>query len=228
MRRANWLGLLVLVCGGLALAEAPPDAGQRRALEGPALHVGLGVVTVLKVPGARRVASGNADLLQSSLQANGVVLLVGVAPGQTTLSIWTRDGERVDHEVTTGHDFGVVPEAVREFRQVLGEADGVTVRLVGRRLVVDGVVSSPDEAERLAQAIALSALDVVNQVKPAAAEQHGAAGATAALARAGFVAARVVLVEQSFVIVGEVGCDEDRERAERVVRAALAGQPKKP
>lgn len=112
-----------------------------------------------------RLAVGNGKVLSAAPVTGGQVVLVGQSPGSTVLQVWLRDGSR--HRILVNvapSDLDGTLEAVRE---LLAGADGVAVRLTGRRIVLEGEAAGARARERAAAVAALYpgvVLDFVGKV----------------------------------------------------------------
>lgn len=137
---AALLALALLLGVGAAAAES----ADREQLE---LYVGE--VRVLQVGELRRIAIGNGKVLQASALDRGQLLLIPEAPGQSVLYLWTRDGAERHLSIS------VVPadasRMLSEVRAMLGDTPGVTPRIVGDKVVIEGSGVSEEQAVRIAE-----------------------------------------------------------------------------
>jgi serine/threonine-protein kinase len=76
---------------------------QRRSVE---VHVGSVLITlekgtqkVMDMPGIQRIAIGDAAIADVKTIGSNQVLVIGVAPGKTTLLVWTKDNGRLSYTV---------------------------------------------------------------------------------------------------------------------------------
>lgn len=103
------------------------------------INMFVGEVRVLKIGDIDRVAVGNGKLLSTSILKNGQLVLLAEEAGDTALHIWGKQGWEKDIRISIGSsDSG---RTVSEIQQLLSSIDGVTVREVGGRAVVEGTVS---------------------------------------------------------------------------------------
>jgi Flp pilus assembly secretin CpaC len=82
---------------------------------------------VLTVPGLTRLAVGNADVADIKALGNNQVLLVGRAPGETTVRIWRQGGSaafEIKLQVAKGHAPVVAPVPVTISRPAPASASG--------------------------------------------------------------------------------------------------------
>ena len=124
---------LILLPTLLVLAIEASASGRSLDLyAGQAKTLGLGTIT--------RVAVGNPEIVNYKVLENGSLLLIGVQPGISTVSIW-KDGDRHDTlEITVlplpmDRQMKVASELVKHFK-------GLSVEKVGHNLVFKGSVDS--------------------------------------------------------------------------------------
>jgi len=124
---------LILLPTLLVLAIEASASGRSLDLyAGQAKTLGLGTIT--------RVAVGNPEIVNYKVLENGSLLLIGVQPGISTVSIW-KDGDRHDTlEITVlplpmERQMKVASELVKHFK-------GLSVEKVGHNLVFKGSVDS--------------------------------------------------------------------------------------
>jgi pilus assembly protein CpaC len=120
----------------------------------PALAQGSMVITlvvgqqrVLTVRGVTRVSIGSDIAQVTALPAQSQILITGVSAGRTTLLVWRSNGSRLSYVVNvTAQD---VRELVKEVKQLLGDIEGVTIRIVGDRVFLDGQAYTTDDFQRI-------------------------------------------------------------------------------
>ena len=111
---------------------------------------------------ARRIAVGNSKVLTVSSATRSELLLVATGAGTTVLNAWTADGARLRSVVTvTAQPLAATLSSVRE---LLRGTDGVTARLVGERVALEGTQINARARERAAAVAALYPGQVVSLV----------------------------------------------------------------
>jgi pilus assembly protein CpaC len=228
-----WMVILILALGGAAKAEdspspgqspKPADAGAERVESAPPppIIVGVAIPKVITIPDVRRVRVGDPSVLSAVLLDGGRIRLIGLSDERTTLTVWTSDTEQVEYPVSVRHDAGA-NELVRDVRKLLGDMDGVIVRLIGDRIILDGETYSQDDADRVASVTSHSTKPaVVNLTRPSPASRRLVlAKIKERLVKAGFVDTTLVLSGSTFILTGSLGTDADRARAEAIVRVLL-------
>lgn len=130
------------------LAPRTAPAGTE-GIEAEPLQMYVGEVRVLQVGRLRRIAIGNGKVLQASALDRGQLLLIPEAPGQSAVHLWARDGSERHLAIT------VVPadasRMLAEVRAMLGSAPGLSHRIVGDKVVIEGSDVSAEQAARIAE-----------------------------------------------------------------------------
>ena len=102
------------------------------------LDLFVGDSRVLQVSPAR-VAIGNGAIVSVTTLPAGELLLLGEAAGRTTLQLWLRDGSQ--HRVVVDVAANDMEATLRTVRELLEGVAGVGARLVGNRIVLDGLAA---------------------------------------------------------------------------------------
>src|SRR3954471_7867395 len=118
------------------------------------IHLGVGEQKIVPVPGVTRVAIGEPDVADvKQVGSAGERLLSGLAEGRTSLLAWRNNGTRVGYAVIVRRQDP--RELVSEVRALLGEREGVQVRVVGDRVYLDGETLTTADSERVQQIMQL-------------------------------------------------------------------------
>lgn len=244
MRDVAWAVLLMLVLGGTARAEdspKPEDSRKprdQRSPEGAALRlvdperslhsdgslirVGVGMMKVLTIPGVRRVTLGDPSVLRAELLDGGLIWLVGVSMGATTLRVWTSKTEHADYLVNVAYDYGT-NQLINLVRSAVANMEGVLVWKNGDRIILEGMTCTEADTERAAELAAASPDRLVNLTKfSPVSRKFVTAKVNEALAKAGFGGTTAVLVGSTFFLKGSLESEADQARAGEIVRAILA------
>jgi pilus assembly protein CpaC len=204
-------------CLALLLAFLAPDAAAGEA----AITLVVGAQRLLPTPRAVRVAVGAPDVLAARAVDGGrAVILTGVGPGTTTLTVWDRSGNAgVSTIDVVPHD----PERLRrEIAELREGIEGLTVRTAGVLVVLDGALHRPGDRERVARVAALypQARDLT---WPSPLFHRAAADrVNRELAAAGLTGVTAVPGHGGLVLEGRAGSPVEVERAGRIA-AAHAG-----
>lgn len=147
----------------LLLCMSPTRAGQAPPL--PA-EVSLAVgETLLLMADVRRAALGSGRVVSFATPERGQLLLFGEAPGETTAELWLADGTRHHLRILVrGQDLGM---RLAEVQELLAGVDGVTARISGRYVVLEGARAGAADRDRAAGIAALypgEVLDFVGEV----------------------------------------------------------------
>ena len=148
MSRSRRHFLLLGLLHACATTVAPLPAGEPpRDVLPQRVDLFVGDSQVLAVRTAR-IAVGNGKVLAVSPVGPGQLVLIGESPGSTVLQLWLRDGRQHRVIVTvTASDLEATLQAVRE---LLSGTEGVTARISGRRIVIEGEAAGARARERAA------------------------------------------------------------------------------
>ncbi len=125
----------VLVSAGILLAAPAVHAAQ-------ALHIGLNESRYLEMSGLSRVAVGNPAVADVQLISGNELLVVGKKAGSTTLLVWGGGTRQEYLVVVSGSDTGLA-----EIIQNAIGLPGVTVQIVGEKVLLKGVVMNQHEKD---------------------------------------------------------------------------------
>jgi len=124
-----------------AVVTQPVLAKSKRILPRE-LTIYQGESKVIKAPGAVRISVGNTGLISSTLLKTGEVVLTADNTGQTNMQVWYSDGHRENLPIIVVTTNGW-RDAI-ELKALLGDIKGITIKTVGRRVVVDGNLEKRD------------------------------------------------------------------------------------
>ena len=123
------------------------------AQEGGNISLGVGTQKVITVPGIARVAVGDAAVADVKTIGNNQLLIIGSSEGKTTLLIWKNSGQRISYLLSVRKQDP--NEVITEIKKLLGEIEGVNVRMVGDRIYLDGQAYTQADADRIDQVVGL-------------------------------------------------------------------------
>ncbi len=199
--------LLLLLTAGSAWAQQ----------DGTTVNLGVGTQKVLNIPGTSRIGLGDPTVAEVKIIGNNQVLLTGQAEGKTTLLIWKTNGQRLTYMVTVRKQDP--NEIISEIKKLLGEIEGVSVRIVGDRIYLDGQAYTTSDAERVDQVVGLYP-NVKSFVKVAPnAKKLVAQNLTAAFQKAGLRNVQVNVVGATIFLEGSVESPQDLQKAELITKA---------
>lgn len=204
-RAAPLLALSVLV-SSVALAQ-----------EGGSIAIGVGTQKVLTVPGVTRVAIGDPAVINVTTLGSNQLLVNGSAEGKTTLLVWKTNGQRVNYIVSVRKQDP--NEVIAEIKKLLGEIEGVNVRMVGDRIYLDGQAYTQADADRIDQVAGLYP-NVKSFVKIAPnAKKLVAQNLNAAFQKAGLKNVAANVVGSTIFLEGSVESQQDLQKAELITKA---------
>ena len=190
--------------------ESPDDMAST-------LEVPVGSSKVVNVPGLSKIAVGDPNVAGVRSVGAGQVLVIGTAEGRTTLMVWKGNGQRVTFTVVVRKlDPNTV---VTEIKRLLGDREGITCRIVGDHIYLDGNAYTQEDYDRVQ-----SIIDIYPNVRSFVkvspnAKRLVANNLNAQFQRAGMknVVARVV--GSTIFLEGSVESDADLKRADLITRA---------
>ncbi|MBF5041159.1 BON domain-containing protein [Aggregicoccus sp. 17bor-14] len=203
---ALWGAWLAVLVGGVA-------AGQ----ESTTIALGVGTQKVISAPGVTRMSIGDPAVAEVKSLGGSQVLVTGNAEGKTTLLMWKGTGQRLSYLVTVRRQDP--NEVISEIRKLLGEIEGVSVRMVGDRIYLDGQAYTTQDADRIQQVVDLYP-NVKSFVKIAPnAKKLVAQNLNAAFQKAGLKNVQANVVGASIFLEGSVESQQDLQKAELVTKA---------
>ncbi|HCF56922.1 MAG TPA: secretin [Myxococcales bacterium] len=202
----------------LALALVLTFAGSVRAQDDSStISLGVGTQKVINVPGIARIAIGDPSIADVKPLGSAQVLVVGQAEGRTTLLIWKSNGSRLSYLISVRKKDP--NEVIEEIKRLLGDREGITVRMVGDRIYLDGYAYTTEDHERVEQIVNLYS-QVKSFVKVAPnAKKLVANNLNAALQRAGLKNVQANVVGTTIFLEGSVESQQDMQKAELITKA---------
>jgi pilus assembly protein CpaC len=198
----------------LALAPAVALAQS----DGGTIHLGVGQQKTLSVPDVQRVAIGDPEVADVKQVGGGnELLLTGVGEGRTSLLVWKRSTLRLSYAVVVRKQDP--REVISEIRALLGDREGIRVRVVGDRVYLDGETLTAGDQERVQQVLSLYP-QVSSFVRPSSnARRLAAESINRAFQRAGLEGVQATVVGGVVLLEGQVESKEDLAKADLVVKA---------
>lgn len=172
---------------------------------------------VLRIPGLSRIAVSKDEVADVKVLSNGELLVVAKQKGRATLTLWIHG--RVSSRVVVVDD-GRSSELARLVRDSVSPA--LKVEEYNGRVVIDGVVDSVEDLERLKKLVSadpnVTLLVTLNpRVLPVVAEMI-----TTQLQREGLKTARAVCVGGKIFLEGSVADQAESKKAELIADAIYA------
>jgi pilus assembly protein CpaC len=200
----------------VALLLAAPSFSQP---EGGVITLGVGQQKVLQLGNVARVAIGEPEVADvRQVGGGGELLITGVGEGRTSLLVWRHNDVRLSYLVVVRKQD--LKELVSEVRALLGDREGIHVRVVGDRVFLDGETVTADDYDRVQQVTQLYP-SIKSFVRPSGnARKLAVEAINRALQKSGLRGVSASLVGAGLVLEGSVESKEDLKKVDLVTRAA--------
>jgi pilus assembly protein CpaC len=211
--RGLWGSSKVLVVAAILampLAALAQESGNTIAL-------GVGSQKVISVANIAKIAVGDPNVADVKPVGTNQILVVGMAEGRTTLIIFRSNGQRLSYLISVRKTDP--NDVIAEIRKLLGDREGITVRMVGDRIYLDGQAYTAEDNERVTQITQLYP-NVKSFVKVAPnAKKLVANNLNAALQKAGLKNVQANVVGTTIFLEGSVESQQDLQKAELITKA---------
>jgi len=182
------------------------------------IHLGVGEQKIVPVPGVTRVAIGEPDVADvKQVGSAGELLLSGLAEGRTSLLAWRNNGTRVGYAVIVRRQDP--RELVSEVRALLGEREGVEVRVVGDRVYLDGQTFTAEDWDRVHQVTQLFPMVTSFVRQSPEAKRLASEALNRAYRKTGLASVQAGVVGDTLVLEGSVESEEERKKLDALTRA---------
>src|SRR3989338_5584514 len=95
----------------------------------------------------QRVAIANDKIADVRVIADGKeLLIIGLEEGSTDITIWKKDGSQKVIRILVGKN---IEDLTKEINTLLSDVEGVSVKAVGDKVVLDGEVLTADDKARI-------------------------------------------------------------------------------
>jgi pilus assembly protein CpaC len=187
------------------------------AAQDTTISLGVGTQRVITVQGINRIAVGDPSVADVKTIGNNQVLVIGQGEGKTTLLVWRSNGQRMSYLVIVRKQDP--NEVISEIKKLLGDIEGVSVRMVGDRIYLDGQAYTTQDADRIEQVVGLYP-NVKSFVKIAPnAKKLVAQNLNAAFQKAGLRNVQANVVGSTIFLEGSVESQQDLQKAELITKA---------
>src|SRR5467141_82123 len=199
----------------LVFALVAPSFAQP---EGGVITLGVGQQKVLQLGNVARVAIGEPEVADvRQVGGGGELLITGVGEGRTSLLVWRQNDARLSYLVVVRRQDP--KELVSEVRTLLGDREGIQVRVVGDRVFLDGETVTIGDYERVTQILQLYP-SVKSFVRASGSARKLAAEAlNRALQKNGLRGVSAAALGGSLVLEGSVESPEDLRKLDLLTRA---------
>lgn len=207
---AKLFGALFIACAqgaGPAWSDEP----------GLSITLGLGAQKAISVPGASRVQILDPAIADVQVMDTGRLLIVARKEGRTTLWVWRASGPRLNYAVAVKKQDP--HEVVGELRKLLEDMEGVSVRVVGERIYLDGQAYTSADADRIEEILALyPAVKSFVKISPST-KRMLAQNLNASFQKAGLKNVEATVVGSTVFLEGSVETEQELHKAELITKA---------
>src|SRR6202140_2022427 len=130
----------------LAACAALLPVPARAQGESASISIGLGQQKVIQVGSVARIAIGDPEVADVKQVGGGDLLVTGISEGRTSLLVWKTNQSRASYVVLVRNQDP--KEVVSEIRALLGDREGIQIRIVGEHVYLDGETPTTDDRER--------------------------------------------------------------------------------
>jgi pilus assembly protein CpaC len=164
-----------------------------------------------------KIAIGDPEICGGVKTDDQELLINGKKPGQSNVFIWGPDEKKFEIQVIV--ESSEVNMTAAELRELTKEIEGVSVRVVGNRIFIEGEVFTHGDMKRIERVIA-GIPNVVNLVEfSPVMKDIVKSEIEKALASQGMRNVKVSVTKNNFMLTGSVGSDAESARAQRIAEA---------
>ena len=181
------------------------------------LEVPSGSSRILTVPGLSRIAVGDPTVASVKAVGGNQVLVVGAQDGRTTLMVWKDNGQRLTYTVVVRK---IDPnEVVNEIKHLLGDREGISLRIVGDHIYLEGSAYTQEDYDRVQSLIEIYP-NVRSFVKISPnAKKLVANNLSAQFQRVGMKNVTARVIGSTIFLEGTVESAEELKRADLITKA---------
>ena len=187
------------------------------AEDGKGIYLVIGQQKTLRFKSMRKIAIGDPNVADVKVLDKSRVLLTAKGVGKTTLIIFKKSGEQVNHLVTVSAQDA--KSILTEISQIMGDREGISARLVGDKVVLEGKAYTTDDYNRVSKVVEMYP-QVVSFVKlNPKAKAMVVKQLHDSLNQAGLKDIMVSMVGTELFLEGSVESQQDLKKAELVTTA---------
>ena len=215
MKRPLCKFFFLCVCATLILCWS---AGPLQAQLPDKIEITAGESQVLKADFAiEKIAVGDPEICGGAKTNDQEFLINGKKPGQSNIFIWGPAGQQAEIQVIVKSREASL--SADELREIIRDIEGVSVRVVGNRIFVEGEVFTNNDMRRIEKVIE-GMPNVVNLVEfSPVMKDIVKSEIEKALAAQGMKNVNVTVTKNNFMLTGKVGSESESERAQRIAEA---------
>jgi len=182
------------------------------------IEIAAGESRALKVDFTiEKIAVSDLEICTSYISEDQEFLINAKKPGQTNVFILGSDGNKAEIQVIVKSREASL--SADELREVIKDIEGVSVRVVGSRIFVEGEVFTNNDMKRIEKVIE-GMPNVVNLVEfSPVMKDIVKSEIEKALAAQGMKNVHVTVAKNNFMLTGKVGSEAESERAQRIAEA---------
>jgi pilus assembly protein CpaC len=198
---------------GLAFVVMPvwaqlPDRITIAAGESRVLKTGFSI---------EKIAIGDPEICGGVKTDDQEMLINGKKPGQSNIFVWGPNDRKIEIQVTV--ESSEVNMTAVELRELTKDIEGVSVRVVGTRIFIEGEVFTHNDMKRIERVIA-GIPNVVNLVEfSPVMKDIVKTEIEKALTAQGMRNVKVSVTKNNFMLTGSVGSEAESGRAQRIAEA---------
>jgi pilus assembly protein CpaC len=177
----------------------------------------LGAQKTIAVAGVARIQILDPSVADVRVLGTQQIVILARKEGRTTLLVWKSSGERLSYLVSVKKQDPT--DVMAEIRKLLGDIEGVSVRMVGDRIYLDGQAFTTADADRIDEIIALypsakSLVKIAPNTKRLVAQNLNASFEKAALKNV-----EATVVGSTVFLEGSVESPQELKKAELITKA---------
>lgn len=182
------------------------------------ITVAAGESRVLKTGfNIEKIAIGDPDICGGVKTDDQELLINGKQPGQSNIFVWGPDDRKIEIQVTV--ESSEVNMTAADLRELTQDIEGVSVRVVGSRIFMEGEVFTHNDMRRIERVIE-GIPNVVNLVEfSPVMKDIVKSEIEKALAAQGMRNVKVSVTKNNFMLTGSVGSEAESARAQRIAEA---------
>lgn len=145
----------------VAAPAVPPAPPSEHVYPSQSLNLYVGESKLVDQRGVNRIAIGNGKLVSATVVDDKQILILAESPGNTMLHVWLKNGYEYDLDLHV--DTNSQKHVFEEVSGLLSGVKGVTARMVGEKVVIDGEYTDAESFARV-KSVTDHYPQVINQI----------------------------------------------------------------